>query len=190
MNLKNILLILVLGMFTGCHAPLLLTALSPKTKPKEKFKYYQPNFKLPENSSLRLDGYYLSIESERKQKLTLKRYQEMKKYGLSPVGFDIKDLHISSDTVLIIKTLDAFQFYADGTYEVRYFANRSKEQVHEEMLTKYRNTIEGGAVYKLKGDKILYETYSQMSGFTYNDGVLGEHTITLGKSHPYQFIKF
>lgn len=189
MNLKNIFVILVLSLFMGCHAPLLLTALSPKTKPKEKFRYYQPNFKLPENSLLRFDGYYLSIASERKLILTLKRFQEMKKFGLSPVGFDIKDLNITSDTVLIIKTLDAFQFYADGTYSVRYFANKSKEQVHEEMLDRYRNTIEGESVYKLKGDKILYETYSQMSGFTYNDGLVGEQTITLGKSHPYEFVK-
>lgn len=189
MNLKNLLVILVLGMFTGCHAPLLITALSPKTKPKEKFRYYQSNFKLPENTLLRLDGYYLSIESERKLILTLKRFQEMKRSGLSPIGFDIEDLDIHSDTVLIIKTLDAFQFYADGTYSIRYFANKSKEQVHEEMLTKYRNILGGDSVYKLKDDKILYETYSQMSGFTYNDGLLGEQTITLGKSHPYQFVK-
>lgn len=188
MRLKYSNVFIVLILLSSCHAPLLLTLLSPEFKPKEKFKYYDPNFKLDSNSLLKLNGYYLSRESEREQRLTLKSYQEMKEQGISPTGFDIHKLHINADTTLRIKSRLVLKFFANGTYFQQHLANKSLEEIHEMMVTKSKELQEGANVYKIEGNTIFYSSYTQVSGFFYNKGIIGENNVSVGKGVPFQFI--
>lgn len=190
MKFKNLIGTIALGTLAGCQAPLLLTELSAESKPVEDFKYYQTNFKLDENSLLNPNGYYVSDESERKLSLTLKRFQELKEQGISPAGFDINELNITSDTILSIKSFTTLKFYPDGTFSSIVFSNKSKYEIHQEMTKRNNQIKQGGSVYKLEENKILYESYTKISGFTYNDGVVAKNTVTVGKSKPYQFIQF
>lgn len=190
MNWRHIISGILLGTLLGRHAPLLLTKLSPETKPKTNYKYYQPDFHLDQNSVLRTDGYYYFIGSPRPVTLTVKSYEEAKKNEISPFGFDIGKMNITSDTVLTVIHTNVYVFYPNGTYIQTTYGNKLRQEVSTDVENKFRQMPEGWDVYKIEGNKIRFEYYTQISGFKYNDGIIGNNTITVGKSQPYQFIPF
>ena len=56
--MKKLMLCLLVSMLSGCHAPLLLNLLSPESYPVEEYKSFDPDFRLPDDSLLRTDGFY------------------------------------------------------------------------------------------------------------------------------------
>lgn len=188
MGWKHIGLYILLGAFCSCHAPLLLSG--PDNQPKEKYRYYRPGYRLPPNGLLRTDGYYYAVWSPRKVELTLERYKEAKKNGISPSGFDMSKMHITKDTVLTVISTHVYIFYPNGSFMHQIFSNQSFADISARVEAELRTKREGGSFYKIDGDKIYYERYSRMSGFFYNQGILGKNSITVGKSEPYRFVPF
>lgn len=173
--------------FFGCHTPLLLSTLNPETQPKEKYKYYQPDFQLDSNALLRTDGYYYNVWKPREVTLTVEKYNQAKKHGLSFSGIDISKMNIIQDTTLIVVHTHVYVFYPNGTYIHKIYSNKSLPEISAEVETAFKTKIEGADVYKITDEKIYYESYSQMSGFFYNQGIVSFNAITVGKSQPYSF---
>lgn len=188
MKWSQIISLVGLGGLASCHAPLLLTELSPETKPLEKYKLYNPNFELAETSALRIDGFYFSKGEERKVPFSLKQYQEAKKNNNPPAGFELSELSITKDTILIVYNIYTLQFFKNGTYSSRVYTNKTIEEIYIDK--KQLNETIGNSVYKLDENQINYEFYSKMSGFNYAQGKVTQDSVTFGNSDPYQFTQF
>ncbi|MFV0305253.1 MAG: hypothetical protein ACK5IC_07225 [Moheibacter sp.] len=181
---------IVLGGFISCHAPVLLTGLSPDSKPIEKFKYYQSDFILPKNSLLRTNGFYYNTNEPRQVPINYKAYLEAKEHGIAPVGFSLNELDIHSDTIVTVVDTKIMVFYPDGTFVLSIYHNKSVEEIQTDTTKKFKDLQKGWYAYKLENNKLKYEIYSKMSGFNYYEGTVGDNIITVGESNPYQFIPF
>lgn len=181
---------IILGGTVSCHAPVLLTELNPESKPLNKFKYFNAEFRLPENSPLKTNGFYYNIGTPRKVPITVKSFNEAKKNGIAPAGFEFGELNITKDTVLTVVNTNVYVFYPNGSFSLRIYNNKLIDEIEKDATVVFQKKNQGSYVYKLEGDIIKYETYSKMSGFYYTEGTVGENFITVGKSEPYQFIAF
>lgn len=190
MKLEKILSICVLAGMSSCHSPVLLTEMSPDAQPKDKFKYYNPEFQLQKNSMLKTDGLYYKIGEPRKVPITYKAFIEAKKHGIAPAGFTLDELDIHSDTVLTVVNTDVILFYPNGTFVLTVYHNKSKEEIKKDAINRFKDVQDGWYVYKLENHQIQYEYYSKMSGFNYAEGEIRENQVTFGKSKPFQFLPF
>lgn len=190
MKIRAFLSSLIVGSLASCHAPVLLTELSPDSQPKEKFKYYNPDFQLQTNSYLKTNGLYYSIESPRQVPISYKSFLEAKKHGIAPSGFSLDELDIKSDTILTVVNTNVLIFYPNGTYVLTVYNNKSIEEIEIDAAKRFKDLKDGWYVYKLDRNIIHYEYYSKMSGFNYAEGEVLENSVTFGNSKPYQFVKF
>jgi hypothetical protein len=174
----------------SCHAPVLLSELSPDSKPKEKYKYFNPDFQLPTNSQLKINGLYYSVGSPRQVPISYKNFMEAKKHGIAPSGFSLDELNIKSDTILTVVNTNVLIFYPNGTYVLTVYNNKSIEEIEIDAAKKFKDLKDGWYVYKLDNNILHYEYYSKMSGFNYAEGEVLENSVTFGNSKPYQFVKF
>lgn len=188
MKIRGFLSSLIVGSLASCHAPVLLTELSPDSQPKEKYKLYDPNFELAETSLLRTDGFYFRKGLERKVPFSLKQYLEAKKNNNPPAGFELSELSITKDTILVVYNIYTLQFFKNGSYSNRVYSNKTLEEIYIDK--KQLNETIGSNIYKLDGNQMNYEYYSKMSGFNYAQGNVTNNGVTFGNSEPYQFLQF
>ena len=188
--MKKLMIGIVVVLLTGCHAPLLLNLLSPDTYPVEEFDYFDPNFKIPDDSLLRTDGFYYGESGLRKIRVTVEDFRRYQETGKSPGGIDLDGVTITEDTDFPIVPGYIMMFFPDGTYLYKHYRNVPFEDIKKDANDIRKHRSRGGSVYQLDGNQIRYETYSQMSGFWHNTGTVLKNAVTEGQGKPYVFYLF
>lgn len=182
----------LLMLFPACE---LTSLLSDKTKPKEKYSYYNPSFLWPSNTALKTTGVYCdtTIYKEKISKVLLERYYKKMPH---PV---LGKTQIQRDTVISYQRWDFYQFRKDGSYAFSggYY---SKEAMIEAINS---GEIAFADYYKIRDDLVSLERYSWYSKqFNYTKGQVVGDKLSVGygkkdvlstfedKTHEYVFYSF
>ncbi|MFB9096032.1 MULTISPECIES: hypothetical protein [Flavobacterium] len=139
----------------------------------EKYRYYNKNFTLPEQSSLKTKGVYICVSNE----LFDYKVESYKNNYLERTHPALKGNIPSKDTVIAFKRYFYCQFENNGKWKQSGGFYSLADLIKE---VKKMDKEQNYDIYKIENDSVFLESYNwYRKRFTYRNGVVVSDTIFL-----------